>query len=148
LESIGKVDPSDVYKICSQAVERANDNNLRPNLRQIQVVGHANVATSAVGTHAIERLDYQAKQWADETATLDDILQSSNYTVTLDQQAIDSLAHSDEFVVVPPSKFLTGQQIMELAKKLQLPLNNLVRMLDELKVGKHNNSKNTYLTII
>lgn len=148
LESIGKVDPSDVYKICSQAVEVATDNSLRPNLRQIQVVGHANVATSVVGTHAIERLDYQAKQWADETVTLDDILQSSNYTVTLDQQAIDSLAHSDEFVVVPPSKFLTGQQIVELAKKLQLPLNHLVRMLEELKVGEHNNSTNTYLTII
>ncbi|KAI8337750.1 hypothetical protein BC941DRAFT_513586 [Chlamydoabsidia padenii] len=132
LESVGKIEPIDIFNICSYAVEEATENNLRPNLRQIQVVGHENIATSAVGAHAIERLDYQAKQWVDESAAQDS-LQSSNYKVTLDQQAIDSLAHSDEFIVVPSSRFLTGQQIVDLAKELQVPLNHLVSLLDGLK---------------
>ncbi|CAO3596476.1 unnamed protein product [Absidia cylindrospora] len=132
LESNGEIEPVDIFNVCSRAVTYANECNLRPNLRQVCVVGYENIATSVVGTHAIERLDYQAKQWADGSSAAD-TLEATNYQLTLDQQAIDALALSDDFITVPPTTVLTGHQVIELARKLQMPLNQFVQLLDGLE---------------
>ncbi|KAI8100103.1 uncharacterized protein BX664DRAFT_33715 [Halteromyces radiatus] len=129
LESNGTMEPVDIFNICLHTVNEATDNNLRPNLHRICIVGYENIALSAIGTHAIERMDYQAKQWEDDLSTT----AATRYQVTLNDQAIDALAHSDDFIVIPENKLLTGKQIVELARKLQVPLHQFVQLLDELK---------------
>jgi hypothetical protein len=129
LELLGNIDPFDIFNVCSQAMQLAGSatmGNIRPNLRQLRVVGHETVATSVIGTFSNEyaTVDGSAHLW-----------ESSNYAVTLDRQAIDDLSHLN-YNNVAQTRILTGPQIVELSRKLELPLTSLIPILDGLKVRR------------
>ncbi|CAO3612892.1 unnamed protein product [Cunninghamella echinulata] len=173
-ESCGAISPRDVFEVCVQGIETSSSSpssssasmpnttnkktttatsasvtgyHSRHNLKLIRIIGYENIATSVIGNHAIEKFTDQDIDWEEQW-------RENGFVVTLDETAIDALAHSDEFVSIPQGKYLTGDQIVMLAHKLSMTVTSLIQLLDSLSVYESiersedsNSSQHSDLTI-
>ncbi|CAO3648528.1 unnamed protein product [Mucor hiemalis] len=104
-ESSGAINPRHVYDFCRAGIEY--------NLRQIRFVGYYDLQSSAIGNFN-EELD--SKRLEDQSI------------VTLNRTSMDALTLSNdpEFSSVPIGRFLTGKQIVKLAKNLDISVEVLL----------------------
>ncbi|ORX59029.1 hypothetical protein DM01DRAFT_1405618 [Hesseltinella vesiculosa] len=117
VDHCGTITPSDVYNLCCRTTRSSN------NLRCIMFHGYPDLMDSPVGDHAVHQRcnDY-------------------NLPLILDEHAIDALSHSFDIELSPSfdlaqdpdSRLLTGWQLVQLARALDMPVDKLLVTIDNL----------------
>lgn len=116
MEHCGIVEPKAVYALCCAAAEH--------NLSRLRFIGYENVATSVIGGHAMELPT--CDQWVPEQ-------------ITFDKEAIRNVAEIDsstvpELMVTPEGRYLSGEEIIALAEKLEMAVHTLVEAMAAVQV--------------
>ncbi|KAI9492092.1 hypothetical protein BDB00DRAFT_461143 [Zychaea mexicana] len=118
MEACGPVSPRAIYLLCCATADH--------RLRRICFDGYNNLASSIVGSLAIERLDEaQNAAWG-------------AVRLTLDERAIDALASADsqmnaELMEVPSNRYLTGEQLVMLANELHVSVTFLNDAIEKVQ---------------
>lgn len=117
-DSCGPASPKDIYEFCCNCINY--------NLRQISIVGYPDIQQGAIGNFNGEPIKPE-KEGEEE---------SQPVTITLNRTSLDALAHSSdpEFFDIPDGRYLSGKQILLLAKNLNISVDELVGMLNSLNV--------------
>ncbi|KAI8138944.1 hypothetical protein BJV82DRAFT_716938 [Fennellomyces sp. T-0311] len=113
-ESSGDLSPQAIHQLCCAATEYS--------LRHLRFVDYPNLAQSDIGTYGTER------DVNDPT--------SPRPIVTLDERAIDAIATASryDFAPMPKNRFLTGEQLLRLAKELNIGVEELEDAIERVKV--------------
>ncbi|KAI8059261.1 hypothetical protein BC940DRAFT_180061 [Gongronella butleri] len=105
IENAGPLDVDDVYALCCRAT---------PDLRCVVLDGYPALAPMA---------DYGKRS------------NTAHSRIILDEQAMDAIKESPDFKILPEDRTVTGYQLDLLAKEIQMPLNQLVELLDSLPMA-------------
>ncbi|KAG1408381.1 hypothetical protein G6F58_009500 [Rhizopus delemar] len=107
IKSCGPILPADIYKLCCKCIDY--------RLNSIKLINYQDLKDSAIGAFSIDQEDLSR--------------------FILDRAAIHAIAHSNDPAIcsVPEDHLLSGNQIILLAKRLNMTTQELILLFEEIE---------------